>query len=849
MTIGAPEWLLLVPALVALGWRRRELRLHAPLRALALTLLVLALADPRIELGGGGLDLWVLVDRSDSAAALTQAHGPEMAAILERGRRRDDRIHWVDFATAAVRRERGDPEFRGTHQTRLGNALEFTLGQLDPDRASRLLALTDGFATEPLGDTAEKLLRSKVALDYRLLGADEAGDFRVDGLAAPARVLPGEAFVVEFAVRGPASGTTAWELWRGNQKAADGTAQLWGGVAHVRLHDRLGGSGAVRYEVRLQPLRDAHPDNNRATAWVEVTGGPRALLVTAYADDPLVAVLRAQGLSVEVVTEGARLTAAALTGARCVVLNNVPAHRLAPEFLGALDYFVREQGGGLLMAGGESSFGAGGYFSSSIDALLPVSMELRNEHRKLAVAMSIVLDRSGSMAVSAGGGLTKMDLADAGAARAIELLGEADAVTVHAVDSSPHLVVELAEVKGNRARMTDAVRRIASSGGGIFTYTGLKAGWEELQKAQSGQRHIILFADAADAEEPGEYVSLLEEIRAAGGTVSVIGLGSEADVDAAFLKDVALRGGGRMFFNADPAELPAVFAQETVSVARSAFIKEATGVEGTPGWAQFAGRAPRWLAEVDGYNLSYLREGATAAVVTTDDYRAPLVAGWTRGAGRVAAVSFPLGGAHSEKVRGWADYGDFVQTLARWLAGDDAPAGAALRTAVDGGRLTLEFLHDETWNARVAQAAPVATLAEVAGEGRAAETVRLLLWEKIEPGRFRAAIDLAPGRMARGAVRVGGVALPFGPVGADSAEWAFDRARLVELQQLSARSGGRERLDLATVWDAPREAHWRALRVWLLAALGLVIVADAALTRWEIPLRLWPRRARRNATS
>ena len=41
------------------------------------------------------------------------------------------------------------------------------------------------------------------------------------------------------------------------------------------------------------------------------------------------------------------------------------------------------------MAGGKKSFAAGGYFESAIDPLLPVSMELKQEHRKLMVAMAI----------------------------------------------------------------------------------------------------------------------------------------------------------------------------------------------------------------------------------------------------------------------------------------------------------------------------------------------------------------------------------------------------------------------------------------------------------------------------
>ena len=682
---------------------------------------------------------------------------------------------------------------------------------------------------------AEKVLRRGVPLDYRLLGEGLGADIRVGEVETPARVLPGEAFLVEFSVVGRGDADVPWEVWRGGKAAASGVARLVNGTARVRLTDRLGGTGAVRYEVRITPPGDMYPENNFAGSWVEVAGGGRVILVTNYPDDPLARLLGAQGLRVEVSADPGTLTAASLTGARLVVVNNVPAHRVANEFLGALDFFVREQGGGLLMVGGENSFGSGGYFASAVDPLLPVSMELRKEHRKLATAMAVVLDRSGSMAASAGAGQTKMDLANTGTARAIELLGNFDAVSVHAVDSAPHEIVALAEVGPNRQRMLDSVRRIVSTGGGIFVYEGLKAGWAELKKAETGQRHLILFSDANDSEEPGDYVNLLAEMRAAGVTVSVIGLGKPTDSDAKLLEDVAAKGGGRMFFNENAAELPAIFAQETVSVARSAFVKEPTGSAGTPGWVEIAARAPAWLSSVDGYNLSYLREGATASLVTTDEYQAPLVAAWARGAGRVAAVSFPLGGQYSTKARVWPDYGDFVQTLGRWLAGEDAPAGLAVRTTITGETLAVELLHDESWAGRIAQTPPVAALAGGApGEG-GASAARALVWEKIEPGRFRATARLEPGQAARGVVRVGAAALPFGPVAAaGSAEWNFDRDALRELRQLAARSGGGERLDLAAIWDAPRRIEARSLRVWWLGALVGVLVAEAAVARWDL---------------
>lgn len=844
MRFGAPEWFFLIPAVAVAAWRWRGLRLQEPLRAAAVLLAVVALANPQLRLSSSGLDLWVLADRSDSAAAAMAAQSREIEIILERSRGPDDRIFYVDFAGETVRRDRGDPVFEGiSYQTRTGAALEYTLGEMAADRAGRLLVITDGFATEPLGSAAEKVLRSRVPLDFRLLTESTAVDWRVGAFAAPARVLAGESFIIELTIVGPADGELPWEISRGGRVAASGNVKVRNGVGRVRVTDRLAAGGAVNYQARIKPTTDAHPENNSGSAWVEVTGGPRVILVTNYSDDPLTSLLGVQGLTVDLVTDAHRLTSGQLSGAKAVVLNNVPAHKLPREFMAALNFFVREQGGGLLMVGGENSFGSGGYFASAIDELLPISMELRKEQRKLATALAIAMDRSGSMSMSVGGGLTKMDLANSGAARSIELLGDMDAVSVHAVDTQPHEIVGLAQVGPNRGRMIEETRRIVSSGGGIVVREALDAALEQLKKAQTGTRHMILFADANDSRQQlGDYQKSVDALRAADVTVSVIGMGTDHDQDADVLQEVAQRGGGRLFFSSDPTELPAIFAEETVSIARSAFIKEPTGTHGLPGWAEIAARTPQWLATVDGYNLSYLRPEATASLITTDEYSAPLIASWQRGAGRVGAISFPLGGPFSEKIRAWSGYGDFVQTISRWLAGEDAPAGMALRTDVEGERLTLDLMYDETWTNRIAQTPPVATLAE-SGGASAKVAVRPLVWEKIEPGLFRASAILSPGKMVRGAVRVGNTAMPFGPVAVSgSAEWSFDRARLAELRQLSVRSGGQERLDLADVWRAPRPIAWRSIRRWILALWAIVFIADAALTRIGVSLVPPPRR-------
>jgi hypothetical protein len=264
-----------------------------------------------------------------------------------------------------------------------------------------------------------------------------------------------------------------------------------------------------------------------------------------------------------------------------------------------------------------------------------------------------------------------------------------------------------------------------------------------------------------------------------------------------------------------------------VAVARSAFIDEPTPVSPTAGWLELAARQLDWPAAVDGYNLSYLRPDATAAAFTTDEYQAPLVAFWQRGAGRAAAVGFPLGGPDSTRIRAWPKYGDFLQTLARWLLGEALPPGLGLQTRVDGNRLEIDLRFDDTWQDRFAETAP-----EILAIDGSSKEPRTVTWERLAPGHYQARLPLTPGQWTRGAIRVGDHTLPFGPIAAGlNPEWTFDPARRAELTTASQVSNGTERVDLSKIWTAPRRQSHQDIQTYLLLAFLLTFLAEALQTR------------------
>ena len=106
MIFRNPEWLALVPVLALALWYGRRWRWHRPLRLALLALLVLILVRPQWRGGSGGMDLWVLLDRSASTEGRVEQSLPEWRKLLNSAKRsKSDELHFVDYAADVLPQE------------------------------------------------------------------------------------------------------------------------------------------------------------------------------------------------------------------------------------------------------------------------------------------------------------------------------------------------------------------------------------------------------------------------------------------------------------------------------------------------------------------------------------------------------------------------------------------------------------------------------------------------------------------------------------------------------------------------------------------------------------------------
>lgn len=699
----------------------------ATIRFLALAGIIVALADPRWYEREDVAHVVFVVDRSASIPdavldeALARVDG--LARGVPEGTRAalvlfDDKPE-VILAPGQPWSIPGPPRVEAVDATDVDSALRLALGLIPAADGGEIVLVTDGRRTQREDSGAVAQAKARGVSIHTIAIEPAKGDPAVGAVVlASAEARPGSSVSGTIEVDGAA------EAVRGTLKVSVGgevvqtsTVELPAGtttaVPFSHDLDAKTDPGPLEVKAEFTPNRaDVDPSNNVSAATVLVGDPPLVRVFTGEEHDgtAIARALRAERMDVQVVPVQTLLPQhEKLEDVDLVVLANAPAasiggaNALQPPFLRELARYV-DNGGGLLVLGGPQAYDMGGYGQSELDRVLPVKIDPIDPEIQAGATIIIILDRSGSMSAMVGWSKTKMELADEGAAASINLLRPFDSVGVMSVTETVRWEIKTQPVRDPSA-LKRKVMRIRADGGGIFVYTALEAAYEAMRKTNTPLKHVILFSDAADSEEKVKGVpfgtgpgttsqDLAKRFKGSGITTSVIGIGTDDDVDTPFLKDLAKAGGGRFYLTADATKLRGLFVEETERLVDTSLHEEPFRptverahpiIDGID-----YGRAPK----LGGYQEVEARPTAEVVLRGPEDH--PILTTWRYGLGHVVAWASDAGPRWSESWLSWPGFAQQWTQAARFALRSRAGDETAVEIEVAGGEAQLRIARRDT---------------------------------------------------------------------------------------------------------------------------------------------------------
>ncbi len=521
-----------------------------------------------------------VVDVSESVTTESLADAVRLVDDARKELPKDDRLRLVTFARrprvvelpeepeAPFTIQRHDPAGKPVvlgAGTNVQAALQLAYGLFPPGYLKRVVLVTDGLETD--GDALAEVARARelgVRVSTAATRRPPPPEIAIRELVLPPKVKVGEGFEVKADVYSSRAAKARARLFQGETLNGLGGVkelELAPGSNPVVFKSIVRVAGEVTYALELDELSaDTFKENNRVSTTIDVPGRPTVLYVEgaqAHASY-LQGALSAQQYDVEVRGPGAfPASQKELERFDFVILSDVPADRFGADAQALVEAYVRE-GGGFLYAGGEHGYALGGWRGTTMERILPVRMDGEPSKETPGVALSLVIDRSGSMAG------TPMEMAKAAAKAAVDVLAPSDMVEVIAFDTAPIRAVKMQAAR-RRGRIAGEIAKI-QPGGGTEIFPALDAAYQDLSVTAARRKHVILLTDGASP--PAGIREVVAAMAAEGITVTTVGLGTS--LDEGLLTMIKEVGGGRFHKVPDAANLPRIFTQETETVSRQA---------------------------------------------------------------------------------------------------------------------------------------------------------------------------------------------------------------------------------------------------------------------------------------
>lgn len=672
-------YLLLLPALIPLLiWiyakkTNRLPKLSFTLRLLIIVLLVLALSGLQVASGKRNKAIIFVVDRSDSAAPIDKSGALTSINKIASTLAPEDEAGIVVFGKDAVIEQRlqrnlrisdiqSTPPATGTNISK-GLSLARAMLSLRPDAQKRIVLMSDGNQTsrDAMREAAVSAMEG-IAIDALPLPTAAESNGRklfLNESIGPESVRLDEPFQIEISLHGERGRTASLQVFRDGTLIDKQQHKLSGELEALKIAERISTPGFHQYRIKLEDIDKSRSyDVDEEGLVVYAYGRTKALHLTDKSDGFLDLILRKQGF--EIVRTEPRMgpkTIKDFSPYDVVILDNVPASSFSEEQLGALAGHVERYAGGLVMIGGSGSFGPGGYSGTAVEKALPVEMALRNREKKPALALVLILDKSGSMGMEQQK-ISKLDMAKEAALRLSDLLTPGDTLGIIGFDRAPREVMPLGR-NIDRASIASRLRAIVA-GGGTSILPAVEMGYKWLDSVAAEKKHILLLSDGqADQSERKPLTA-----RVAGSSVvfSTVGIGS--DVDRALMQKLADSARGRAYFTDTGMDLPEIFKREGLLISGQWLnerpfvphqlseheILQNLSPNGFPAMTGYISATPKKLSEI----------------LLTSDNEDPILACGRYGLGKTLAFMSDLSSPWTRQLVQWERFPGLWAQMIRW---------------------------------------------------------------------------------------------------------------------------------------------------------------------------------------
>ncbi|MEZ0295375.1 MAG: VWA domain-containing protein [Candidatus Methylacidiphilales bacterium] len=715
-------------------------------------------------------------------------------------------------------------------QTDLSGAVALASGLFPAGSSRTLVLVSDGVQTRgDLETSARNASLGGTVIHAVPVAGEVRPDVRVESLTPTrARVNEGASVDLTATIDSAISGKGTIRLFENGIEVESRPISIEAGkTASVQFSRTPRQRNLYSYRVRVEGIEgDAIPDNNEGLALVDVAGRPLLLYLEGEPGEGhyLADAMAKEGIQLQTRSASAMpQSLQELAGYDGIIVSDVPAAQFSDASMALMRDYVEQLGGGFLMIGGKNSFGAGGYYRTPIEDILPVKMKSPNEEEQQSVALCFVVDRSGSMAGE------KIEICKSAAIATVELLSPKDFVGVVAFDSNATWIVDMTQVTSvsNIAAMIATI----SPGGGTNIYPGMIQGRTGLEGIKARIKHMIVLTDGQTSGTG--YEALAADLKSKGITVSSVGVG--ADADLRLLQAIAASGGGSFYYASEASMLPRIFTQDAMVHLGKLIREEAFAprqVERNP-------MLKNWDAAKTPQLLGYVKTNrkATAQVPLVTDTGEPLLATWRFGLGKVTAFTSDCKSRWASLwITGWSGYSPFWAQVLREMARE--PSGQFMDLQIEQrgeeARVVVDLLRDATEFRNAAQVDADVYFVPATALGGALQPFAKLPLAQTAPGRYQADFNLKDAGVYIIRARSGADMVSAGIVRNISGETAGGKINLPLLESAATLSGGTVLKEGESI---PLQGLTRGAYVdmtpWIVRLLLLLFLADILIRRWE----------------